>query len=138
MKELSSKDYEEINKIFSDLSNLDKEEYQKTIKKFKSHLRKNNIECVIANVNKIVFAYGKKVKNSLNCVPSKMFLEYLNDEHLATVRTSCLKITENITVKRTYYYEQLKMMENYASIVFFFTDSSNEVVHEILDNLKWS
>ena len=101
-------------------------------------MRKNNIECVIANVNKIVFAYGKKVKNSLNCVPSKMFLEYLNDEHLATVRTSCLKITENITVKRTYYYEQLKMMENYASIVFFFTDSSSEVVHEILTNLKWS
>ena len=73
MQTLYKKDARQFISVF--VKKLDIADYNEVRSKFEKYLKSNRLECIITTTEKVVYAYGKKVEQYLNCELSN----YLQD-----------------------------------------------------------
>ena len=71
-------------------------------------------EVVITDKKNILYAMGNNVKKCIGQPISKELLEKLNDDHLSTVRSGYIKLTNDYEVRSSYFY--LAIQENWSNI----------------------
>ena len=106
MQKLYKKDVKQFISIF--VKNLDITGYNDVKSRIEKYLKENKMECIITSTEKIVYAYGKKVKQYLNNELSDTLKEQIEDIHLSSVRSGNLEIVNDKFIKSLYYYEPLK------------------------------
>lgn len=135
MQTLYKKDARQFVSVF--VRKLDIADYKEARSNFEKYLRQNKMECIVTDTEKIVYAYGKKVKDYINYELSDYLKELANNEHFGGMRSSYLEIVKDVHVKRNFYCEPLKSMKAIGCIVFFFKPEYNDQAFELLMKTKY-
>lgn len=130
MQALYKKDVRQFISIFVD--NLDIADYDEVRKKIEKYFKENKIECIITSTNKIIYAYGNKVKDYLNYDVSSKLHEMIDNVHLSSSRSSNLEIVDNVHVKRIYYFDRLKDFSNEFCLILFYKFEQQEKAYNFL------
>lgn len=135
MHTLLKKDARQFISVF--VRKLDIADYRDVQANFEEYLKQNKMECIITDTEKIVYAYGKKVKDYINYDLSEYLRELVNNEHFGGMRSSDLEIVKDVHIKKVFYCEPLKSMKAIGCIVFFFKPEYNEQAFELLMKTKY-
>lgn len=130
MQALYKKDVRQFISIFVD--NLDIADYDEVRKKIEKYFKENKIECIITSTNKIIYAYGNKVKDYLNYDVSSKLHEMIDNVHLSSSRSSNLEIVDNVHVKKIYYFDRLKDFSNKFCLILFYKFEHQEKAYNFL------
>ena len=134
MQKLYKKDVKQFISIF--VKNLDITGYNDVKSRIEKYLKENKMECIITSTEKIVYAYGKKVKQYLNNELSDTLKEEIEDIHLSSVRSGNLEIVNDKFIKSLYYYEPLKDFKGIGSIIVFYKQEYSDQAYEFLIKIK--
>ena len=134
MQKLYKKDVKQFISIF--VKNLDITGYNDVKSRIEKYLKENKMECIITSTEKIVYAYGKKVKQYLNNELSDTLKEQIEDIHLSSVRSGNLEIVNDKFIKSLYYYEPLKDFKGIWSIIVFYKQEYSDQAYEFLIKIK--
>ena len=134
MQKLYKKDVKQFISIF--VKNLDITGYNDVKSRIEKYLKENKMECIITSTEKIVYAYGKKVKQYLNNELSDTLKEQIEDIHLSSVRSGNLEIVNDKFIKSLYYYEPLKDFKGIGSIIVFYKQEYSDQAYEFLIKIK--
>lgn len=130
MQALYKKDVRQFISIFVD--NLDIADYDEVRKKIEKYFKENKIECIITSTNKIIYAYGNKVKDYLNYDVSSKLHEMIDNVHLSSSRSSNLEIVDNVHVKKIYYFDRLKDFSSEFCLILFYKFDQQENAYNFL------
>ena len=130
MKKLTKKDVKIFMNIFRKW--LDNIENNESINNIELYMNDNDIECIVTNTDKIVYAYGKRVIKYLNCNISSKLKEIVDDKHFGGMRSSHLEIVENEYIDSGFYCEPLKTFKAIGCVVFFYKQTRNEEMYNLL------
>ena len=145
MHTLLKKDARQFISVF--VRKLDIADYRDVQVNFEEYLKQHKIECIITNTEKIVYAYGKKVKDYINYDLSEYLRELANNEHFGGMRSSNLEIVfdsiGNMKLFETKKVEMLKYaidmsgflsQEEFNSIAWPSEDANQEDINEFYAN----
>ena len=134
MQKLYKKDVKQFISIF--VKNLDIADYNDVKSKIEKYLKENKMECIITSIDKIVYAYGKKVEKYLNNELSDTIKEQIENIHLSSMRSGNLEIVNGKFIKSLYYYEPLKDFKGIGSIIIFYKQEYSDQAYEFLIKIK--
>ena len=134
MQKLYKKDVKQFISIF--VKNLDIADYNDVKSKIERYLKENKMECIITSIDKIVYAYGKKVEKYLNNELSDTLKKQIEDIHLSSMRSSNLEIVNGKFIKSIYYYEPLKSFEGIGSIIIIYKQEYSDQTYDFLIKIR--
>lgn len=134
MKNLTKKDAKAFMKTFR--KGLDIQDNAESINNIELYMKKNNIECIVTNTNKIVYAYGKRVEKYINCFISNRLKEIVDDKHFGGMRSAHLEIVEKEYINSAFYCEPLKTFSTIGCVIFFYKQNKNEEMYSLLEKIN--
>lgn len=133
---LNKKDGQKLNEIFDNHLNIYSEENEEVMTKFIKYLKRNSINCIITNKDKITFTYGKKVEDYKDMPLDGQLKEYANANYFQSGRLSCLKIAHNKYINGVYYFDTLGIEEPNGCILFFYPKSKSKEALDLVLLIK--
>ena len=135
MQTLYKKDARQFISVF--VKKLDIADFKDVRSDFEEFLKKNKMEVIITDNEKIVYAYGKKVEQYLDNELSDYLKDLTNNENFGGMRSSNLEVVKGKHIKSVFYCEPLKSFKKLGCIVIFYKQDYSEQAFELLTKLKY-
>lgn len=136
MQILNKKDGQKLSKIFNNHLDIYSEANEEVMTKFIKYLKRNSINCIVTNKEKITFTFGHRVEKYTGLELKYQLKEYANANYFQSGRLSCLKIAHNKYINGVYYFDTLGIEEPNGCILFFYPKSKSKEALDLVLLIK--